>query len=156
MSKRLRNLHGESSKARFDQKRPLMAHADTAGAADPRSTDSRTAGYVLRVCTSQTPPITPARGSLSLTFHSSSASKAARRFGNDLYARALIMVFAVAFLFSGTLAVVSSANNMATAAEDQAVTYVDRAWNASSAQVESSNGTRTSGNYTLVTSRSAE
>lgn len=66
------------------------------------------------------------------------------------------MVFAVAFLFSGTLAVVSSANNMATAAEDQAVTYVDRAWNASSAQVESSNGTRTSGNYTLVTSRSAE
>lgn len=67
MSKRLRNLHGESSKARFDQKRPLMAHADTAGAADPRSTDSRTGVYVLRVCTSQTPPITPARGSLSLT-----------------------------------------------------------------------------------------
>lgn len=157
MSKRLRNLHGESSKAWFDQKRPLMAHADTAGAADPRSTDSRTAGVrATGAHVANSSYNSRKRQPKSDAFHSSSASKAARRFGNDLYARALIMVFAVAFLFSGTLAVVSSANNMATAAEDQAVTYVDRTWNASSAQVESSNGTRTSGNYTLVTSGSTE
>lgn len=157
MRKRLRNLHGESSKARFDQKRPPTVHADTAGAADSRSTDSHTAGVrATGAHVANSSYNSRKRQPKSDAFHSSSASKAARRFGNDLYARALIMVFAVAFLFSGTLAVVSSANNMATAAEDQAVTYVDRTWNASSAQVESSNGTRTSGNYTLVTSRSAE
>lgn len=156
MSKRLRNLHGNHLKP-LDQKRPLMAHADTAGAADPRSTDSRTAGVrATGAHVANSSYNSRKRQPKSDAFHSSSASKAARRFGNDLYARALIMVFAVAFLFSGTLAVVSSANNMATAAEDQAVTYVDRTWNASSAQVESSNGTRTSGNYTLVTSGSTE